>query len=126
MADAGRVSRGGAVRVGILLGGGTSVVSTVAIGQVWAACDVGAGSAANSSTLLLLAPLFWFATAIPLAVLYGVVAGRHRRAALAAALLLAVCCAWFLVTWLGVLDSYPDPVCPGNVPPWWPEFIPAS
>ncbi|MFG2514432.1 hypothetical protein [Streptomyces sp. NPDC048584] len=126
MADAGQVSRRGAVRVGVFLGGGASVVSTVAIGQVWAACDVGVNSAANSFTLLLLAPLLWFATAIPLAVLYGVVARRHRRLALAAALLLAVCCAWFLVTWLGVLDSYPDPVCPGNVPPWWPGFIPAS
>ncbi|SNX55968.1 hypothetical protein SAMN06272735_0405 [Streptomyces sp. TLI_55] len=31
----------------------------------------------------------------------------------------------FLMTWLGMPDSYPDPLCPGNVPPWWPGFIPA-
>ncbi|MFE9674556.1 hypothetical protein ACFYO5_10590 [Streptomyces sp. NPDC006259] len=32
---------------------------------------------------------------------------------------------WFLVTWLGMPDSYPAPRCPANVPPWWPGFIPA-
>jgi hypothetical protein len=128
MVEAGRPSpstgRAGAFPFGVFFGGLTSLVSTVAIGRVWAACDIGGGAAANSLPLLFLAPLIWIATAIPLGVLYGVVGGRHRRAALAAGLLLTVCCTWFLVIWLGVLDSYPDPVCPGNVPPWWPDFIP--
>lgn len=31
---------------------------------------------------------------------------------------------WFLVTWLGMPDSYTAPFCPGTVPPWWPELHP--
>jgi hypothetical protein len=128
MGEAGRVSpstnRAGAFPFGVLFGGLTSLVSTVVIGRVWAACDIGVGAAANSLTLLVLAPLIWIATAIPLGVLHGVLVGRHRRAALAAGFLFTVCCTWFLVTWIGVPDSYPDPVCPGNVPPWWPGFVP--
>ncbi|MET9588752.1 hypothetical protein ABZY10_37855 [Streptomyces sp. NPDC006539] len=27
--------------------------------------------------------------------------------------------------WLEMPHSYPAPFCPGNVPPWWPSFIPA-
>ena len=110
---------------GVLFGGLTAVVSTAAIGRAWAACDVGINAAANSMTLLFLAPLIWIAAAIPWVILHGTLGRRHRRAALAAGLVFTLWFAWFLVTWLGMPDSYPAPSCPGNVPPWWPSFVPA-
>ncbi|KOG37291.1 hypothetical protein AQJ84_24370 [Streptomyces resistomycificus] len=115
-------SRG--IPCGVLFGGLASVVCVVTIGRVWAACDVGVNAAADSMTLLLLAPLIWIAVAVSWVVLYGTLGRRHRRAALTAGLVLTVYVTWFLVTWLGVVDSYPAARCPGHVPPWWPSFVP--
>ncbi|MFC0052682.1 hypothetical protein [Streptomyces actinomycinicus] len=109
---------------GVLAGGLASVASTATIGRVWAACDIGAGAGADSATLLFLAPVIWVAAAVPWVVLHGTLGRRHPRAALTAGLAFTVWFTWFLVTWLGMADSYPAPVCPGNVPPWWPGFIP--
>lgn len=111
--------------LGFVFGGLTAVVSTVAIGRAWAACDIGSGAAANSITLLFLAPLIWIAAAAPWVILYGTLGKRHRRTALTTGLVFTLWFAWFLVTWLGVPDSYPVPLCPANVPPWWPSFVPA-
>ncbi|NUR41786.1 MAG: hypothetical protein HOV73_17040 [Streptomyces sp.] len=110
--------------VGILFGGLTAAVSVTAIGRAWAACDIGGGAAANGMTLLILTPLVWVAAALPWIVLRGTLGRRHHRAAWAAGLLTTLCLTWFLVTWLGMPDSYPAPLCPGNVPPWWPSFLP--
>lgn len=116
-------SRG--IRFGALFGAFSSVVSVMAIGRAWAACDVGVNAAANSMTLLFLAPVIWVAAAVPWVVLYGTLGRHHRGSAVAAGLVVTVCFTWFVVTWLGMPDSYPDPLCRGNVPPWWPGFIPA-
>ncbi|MFF4908402.1 hypothetical protein ACFY2T_26460 [Streptomyces sp. NPDC001260] len=104
--------------------GGVAAGATVwTVAQVWRTCDVGNGSA-NGAVLLLLLPVLWgvFA-ALWTAVLRAFGAGR-RTGAVAAALCVSVGLAWALVSWVGVLDSYSAPVCPGNVPPWWPEVIP--
>lgn len=29
-----------------------------------------------------------------------------------------------LFAWQGTPVAYPDPICPGNIPPWWPSWIP--
>ena len=110
---------------GVLLGGLTAVVSVTAIGRTWAACDTGNGAAANGMTLLFLTPLIWIAAAVPWIAVRSTLGRRHRKTAWAAGLVLTLWLAWFLVTWLGMPDSYPDPLCPGNVPPWWPGFLPA-
>lgn len=119
----GRWFRG--VGSGVLLGGLTSVVATAAIGRAWAACDVGGNAAANSMTLLFLAPLIWIAAAVPWVVLHSTLGRRHHASALTAGLAFTLWFTWFLITWLGMPDSYSAPLCPGNVPPWWPAFIPA-
>ncbi|MEV0472873.1 hypothetical protein [Streptomyces prunicolor] len=115
----------GGIRLGVLFGGLTAVVTVAAIGRAWAACDIGVNAGANSATLLFLAPLIWIAAAVPWVILHGTLGRRHRRTALLAGLVFALWFTWFLVTWLGMPDSYPDPFCPGNVPPWWPGFVPA-
>ncbi|MEU5254664.1 hypothetical protein [Streptomyces longwoodensis] len=109
---------------GVLFGGLTAVVSTVVIGHAWATCDIGNG-VTNGMTLLLLVPLIWIAAAVPWLILHSTLGRRHGRTALAAGLIFSLWFTWFLVTWLGMPDSYPDPFCPGNVPSWWPSFIPA-
>ncbi|KQX65449.1 hypothetical protein ASD48_20605 [Streptomyces sp. Root1310] len=99
-------------------------VSVAAVGRAWAACDIGTNAAANSMTLLILAPLIWIATAVPWVILHHTLGRRHRRTALITGLVVTLWFTWFLVTWLGIPESYPAPSCPGNVPPWWPGFIP--
>lgn len=110
---------------GVLFGGLTAVVTIAAIGRAWAACDIGVNAAANSMTLMFLAPLIWIAAAVPWVILHSTLGKRHRSTTLAAGLIFTLWFTWFLVTWLGMPDSYPAPLCPGNVPPWWPSFIPA-
>lgn len=110
---------------GVLFGGLTTVVSLAAIERAWAACDTGVNAAANGTTLLFLAPLIWIAAVVPWVILHSTLGRRHRRTALTAGFVIAFWFAWFLVTWLGMPDSYPAPSCPGNVPAWWPSFIPA-
>ncbi|MFF9621370.1 hypothetical protein [Streptomyces griseosporeus] len=112
------------VRLGVGVGGVTGPAAVVAVGRVWAACDIGVNAAANSLTLVFLAPLAWLAAALPWVALYGTLGRRHRALALAAGLLFSVWFAWFLVTWLGVAEGNPQSRCPGNVPPWWPDFVP--
>lgn len=114
----------GGLGFGVFFGGLITVVSIAVIERAWAACDVGINTAANSMTLLFLAPLIWIAVAVPWVILHSTLGRRHRRTALAAGLIFALWLAWLLVTWLGMPDSYPAPSCPGNVPPWWPSFIP--
>jgi len=112
------------IGAGVLLGALTAVVSVTAIGSAWATCDTGNGAAANAMTLLFLTPLLWIGAAVPWIAVRSTLGRRHRKTARAAGLVLTLWLAWFLVTWLGMPDSYPDPLCPGNVPPWWPGFIP--
>ncbi|SEE22910.1 hypothetical protein SAMN05216483_5677 [Streptomyces sp. 2131.1] len=114
----------GAIGLGVVFGGLIALASTVAIGNAWAACGVGNGPG-DGMTLLLLGPLIRVAAAVPWALLRGMPGRRHRGAALVVGLVFTLWLTWFLVTWLGMPDSYPAPSCPGNVPPWWPDFIPA-
>ncbi|WP_254390264.1 hypothetical protein [Streptomyces sp. AC550_RSS872] len=116
--------RFGGTGLAVLFGGLTAVVSVAAVGRAWAACDIGANAAANSMTLLFLAPLIWIAAAVPWVILHKTLGRRHRRTALITGLIFTLWFTWFLVTWLGIPESYPAPLCPGNVPPWWPSFIP--
>ncbi|MFF9278625.1 hypothetical protein [Streptomyces griseosporeus] len=125
MPEAPRGAWSSGVRLGVCGGGVTALAAVVAVGRIWSACDVGVNAAANSLTLLFLAPLAWLAAAVPWVVLYGTLGRRHRGLALAAGLVFSVWFAWFLVTWLGVADGYPQGRCPGNVPAWWPDFVPA-
>lgn len=102
-------SRG--VLLGVVFGGLTSLASIVAIGQTWAACDIGVNAGANSLTLLFLGPVIWVAAAIPWVVLYGTLGRRHRGVALTAGIVFTIWFTWFLITWLGIPDSYPHPRC---------------
>ena len=116
---------GSEVRVGVVCGGVTSVVAVIVIGRVWSACDVGGGASANSLSLAVMCPAVWVVVGISWVLVRGLLGRIHPGAALLVGVLLNAWLLWFSVAWLGVLDSYPDPICPGNVPSWWPRFIPA-
>lgn len=117
--------RFGGTGFAVLLGGLTAVVTIAVIGRAWTACDIGTNAAANSMTLLILTPLIWIAAAVFWAILHNTLGRHHRRTALTTGLIFILWFIWFLVTWLGMPDSYPATLCPENVPPWWPSFIPA-
>jgi hypothetical protein len=112
------------VMSGVLVGGVATVVSVPTIGRAGAACDVGS-NAANSLGLLFLTPFIWVAAAFPWIILHGTLGRGHPRAAVTAGLAWTLWFTWFVVTWLGMPDPYPAPLCPGDVPPWWPSFLPA-
>ncbi len=116
---------GTGVRIGVLCGGLTSVASAVAVGRVWATCDVGSNTSANSLALAMAVPVVWAAVILAWVFVCGVVGRVHRGVALTVGVLLNAWLFWFTVVELGALDAYPDPVCPGNIPPWWPSLIPA-
>jgi hypothetical protein len=110
--------------LGALLGVPTTLIAIVAMGHIWSSCDVGVNNSANALALMMVAPVIWFAAAVAWAVVYGVIGRFHRRAAMVVAAAVNVWFLWFLIAHFGADATYPDPICPGNVPPWWPGFIP--
>ncbi|MYW10899.1 hypothetical protein GT034_21505 [Streptomyces sp. SID2563] len=93
------------------------------LGRSWAACDVGVNNAANSDFLLwVFIPGLW--TVLLLAwVSVGVLLGNRPGLHALALVVTLLGVAWCAVSifWEGAAT----PPCPGGVPPWWPDFVPA-
>lgn len=115
-------------RVGCLLplgAGGIMAAATVwVIAGIWHSCDVGNGSA-DGAVLFFCFLLIWGALSSQWGVTLKMLGGKSIAGACAVAFCAAAGICWGLIAWIGVLDSYPAPVCPGNIPPWWPGFVPA-
>lgn len=109
------------------------------VGRAWADCDVGINASANSYALFLLVlPVtglvntgvfggtFW-GTYLGFAQLAKVKRWPGTLAAYAAAFVLAlvplVFSVWAVMDF-AIPENYPDPVCPDNVPSWWPSWLP--
>jgi hypothetical protein len=107
--------------VAVLAALATALVAGVTL-AAWDACDVGPRPA-NLLTVAVVAP---GAFLVPLGLGAGVrqaVPGRPLSAVLLVLLL-----AGFVVLALvfaATPATYPAPVCPANVPPWWPDWLPA-
>nr|WP_239158323.1 hypothetical protein [Streptomyces sp. SID13726] len=91
------------------------------IGSVWRTCDIGT---ANGGALLAVFLVMWGVLSVLWGLSFKVFAGRRVKWAWAVAVCVSVGLVWAAVAWIGVIDSYPDPFCPGNVPPWWPDAVP--
>lgn len=104
-------------------GGVAAGVTVYAVAATWHACDVGNDSA-NGLILLVLFPVLWGVFAALWSAVLRLFGATARAGAIALAVCVSVGLVWGLISWIGVLDSYPAPVCPGNVPPWWPDIIP--
>ncbi|WP_327315231.1 hypothetical protein [Streptomyces sp. NBC_01235] len=114
-------------RVGCLLhlsAGGIAAGATVwVVANIWRSCDVGNGSA-NGAVLLFCFLMTWGVLSSIWGSIFKVLGGKSIAWAYGVAICATVGISWGLIAWIGILDSYPAPVCPGNVPPWWPDFVP--
>ncbi|MFH9546926.1 hypothetical protein ACIBAH_15820 [Streptomyces sp. NPDC051445] len=114
-------------RVGCLLplgAGGTVAGATVwVVAGMWRSCDVGNGSA-NGPVLLFCFLLIWALISSLWGLVLKFLGPRGMKWAYVVAICASVGMAWGMIAWIGVLDSYPSPICEGNVPPWWPDIIP--
>lgn len=91
---------------------------------IWHSCDVGNGSA-DGAVLFFCFLLTRSALSSQWGVTLKMLGGKSIAGACAVAFCAAAGICWGLIAWIGVLDSCPAPVCPGNIPPWWPGFVPA-
>ncbi|MGA4540988.1 hypothetical protein ACPA54_13460 [Uniformispora flossi] len=117
----------GAVEPGILVGGVGAFALSYLLARAWSTCDVGINDAANSLELLFGLPCLWAVNTTMFVIVHAALSGETRgrqllalAAGTAAVLVLGV----ELFAWQGTPGTYPDPICPGNIPPWWPSWIP--
>jgi hypothetical protein len=105
------------------LGGAFGLI--VLTSRAWQACQVDIGGVGNGATLLF--------AGVPVAVVVNVVlfnlVYRFSRMRKSYTAMLAACVAiaiadLALFSWAGTPTFVPAPVCPANVPPWWPSSIP--
>jgi hypothetical protein len=112
----------------IVVGPALSLAVAFVLLRAWSDCQAG-WPAINELGMLFLTPII----AASLTLIFAVVAilfGRsHPRCAAAVAFLVAilVAYAWLAATLpseaRGLEPDHPG-VCPGNVPPWWPSWLP--
>ncbi|MGW2051525.1 hypothetical protein ACWCPF_41250 [Streptomyces sp. NPDC001858] len=105
-------------RAGLLLpltAGGIAAGATIwVVANIWASCDVGGG--ANGGILLFCFLPTWWAFSSLWSMIFRVLAGKSAAWAFAVAFCISVVLSWGLIAWIGILDSYPAPICPGNIP----------
>jgi hypothetical protein len=109
-----------------------SLVEMAATLQSWAVCDVGINAAANSLFMTFVGlPLLFAGNALVAGVTLWAT-GRATRSSSRRRLWMSVTPAVALIFlafayWAVVITdaSYPDPICPGNVPPWVPSWVPS-
>jgi hypothetical protein len=118
------------VLVGVALGVISAKVAITLLSRMWAFCDVGINSAANSLGLLFFtAPTVLLFAGVGSALTFWAIARTGRRWSQLAACVGAVLAALFVV-WVDLAvehnpgGDYPSPVCDENVPSWWPGWIP--
>ncbi len=106
-----------------VLSGLATLVVVVLTHAAWDTCNVGGNGSANLMTLAVVAPgLFLVALALGAGV-RRVIPGLVL-AFVGVALILAGLAALALV-YGATPEAWADPVCPANVPPWWPAWLPS-
>ena len=112
----------------VVVGGAAGFGLVVLTSRAWKACDVVINSVGNGPTLLFVG--------VPVAgvvniVLFSVVF-RLSRSGKGSAFLMPFLAAAIAITiadlalfsWAGTPAASAAPICPANVPPWWPPWIP--
>lgn len=113
---------------GFLLGALSTYGLAVLLERAWADCDVGINASANGFTLLVVMPQVWMLDTALFALVFALLwpGGRVRAGvATVAGLVAIVLVAWLVFARIGTPADYPNDFCPGNVPPWWPRWLPA-
>ena len=112
--------------LGVLIGGPAAWGWLTLVAHTYATCNVGINATANAGLLLGL-PILWAVNTVVFAKVFTSVSGptwSQRTLGIAAALAALLFLAWLLFAWQGTPSNYPAPICPSNVPPWWPSWIP--
>lgn len=117
-----RSSRSVALPMGIVMSLGTCWL----IANIWSSCDVGVNGSANSGFLVIVyLPLAFVVFSVAAGVTHSVMAKwTNATVALGSAFAVEIAIGWTVIAWIGIVDDYPAPFCPGNIPSWWPDFIP--
>ena len=109
----------------LVFGVGGAFALIVLTSRAWQACRVDIGAVGNGPTLLF--------AGVPVAlvvniVLFNLVYRFTRKGKGYSALMFGVVAILIadlaLFSWAGTPTFVPAPVCPANVPPWWPDGIP--
>ncbi|MBB6565840.1 hypothetical protein HPO96_17810 [Kribbella sandramycini] len=119
-------SKGGRTEsfLAIVVGGGAAFGLVVITSRSWKECKVDvAGSVPNGLTLLFLGlPLALIVNLVLFTIVYRYAGKALFMGLIAAAIAIAIA-DLALYSWQGTPAASPG-ICPGNVPPWWPEWIP--
>ena len=113
--------------LGVLIGGPAAFGWLTLVAHAYATCDVGINASANAGSFLIGLPVLWAVNTYVFAKVFAWVSGptwRRRALGIVAGLGALAFLAWLLFAWQGTPSDYPDPICPSNVPPWWPSWIP--
>lgn len=96
------------------------------IASIWSSCDVGVNDSASSGFLLIFyLPLAFVVFSVAAGVTHSVMAKwTNEPLAFGGAVAVDIAIGWTVIAWIGVVDDYPAPICPGNIPSWWPDVIP--
>jgi high-affinity Fe2+/Pb2+ permease len=99
------------------------------LGKVWTDCQAG-DSIQRGALILLGSPLVILSSALVFAVSTALFGRQKPRTAAIVGLTLAVITTYLWFAWIvpqAVSVSFSGPptsTCPGNVPPWWPSWLP--
>jgi len=102
-----------------------ALAAGVLLGRIWSACDVGIRAANSLALVLLYIPVIFVAAGVITGLVYAGVQRLSGSAGIACAstIVAAIAIVW-VVQALFHMGDYPSQVCPDNLPPWWPSWIP--
>jgi hypothetical protein len=112
----------------LVVGGGAGFGLIVLTSRAWKACGVNVGGVGNGLTLLFVGvPVAMVVNIVLFTMVFrlsrsGKSSGKFLSPFLAAAIAIAIA-DLALFSWQGTPATSAG-VCPGNVPPWWPTWIP--
>jgi hypothetical protein len=94
--------------------------------SAFATCDVGINSGANLMAYALLEfPLVSLAVALAQTGVLRLTRGLKGAGVVLPLIAAAVGVSLVHLALTATPADYPAPLCPGNVPPWWPPFLPS-
>lgn len=113
-----------AIAVGLLTSLPFSLLLILLINRAWADCDVGINAAANLLwSIIVVLPVLVLISGVLVCLTVRFLRIRATLLAIVVAMML-LAVAWIVLAIEATPSDYPAGICPGNVPPWLPEWLP--